>query len=110
MLKRSSTILTVTHMQTETKLEEHTSQEPMRRHHVVKTFDRNAMECRHVVHMWCCCAAKVAFFMANEAPALLNAFKVPMCPVEAFLESAANESRSKVFIFSPHQASNRSHL
>ena len=53
----------------------------------------------------CCYAAEVAFFIANEAPALLNAFKVPMCPVEAFLQTAANEVRSKVVIFSPHHGS-----
>lgn len=41
------------------------------------------------------------FFIANDAPALLKAFKVPKCPVAAFFERAAKAARSKVFICWP---------
>lgn len=42
-----------------------------------------------------------AFFIAKAAPALLSAFKVPMCPVEAFFERAPKAVRSKAFILWP---------
>ena len=105
MQRTPQTSKTVQTMQTDEKPLQNGNK--IRRTHKSGTHERasccenSLYERRHVVFL----CRQSTFFMANEAPALLNAFKVPMCPVEAFLESAANEFRSKVFIFSPHQDS-----